>query len=162
MFKVYFSCIFQLFSLKLYYGKAIYICLDVIVVSCIYCHNWNLSPEENLFSSNYDKQRLERKITFSYNNSFRKSDEGEYGFVNTARLLQTPLGQRNFFLIQFMIRDTPTLASSIMISVGTFAQVKVLKMKVTKFIYLHLSFAMSNLVKGNKAHGEIFFRESSF
>lgn len=160
MFKVYFSCIFQLFLLKLYYGKAIYICLDVIVVSCIYCHNWNLSKEENLFSSNYDKQRLERKITFSYNNSLWKSDEGEYGFVNTARLLQTPLGQRNFF--QFMIRDTPTLALSMMISVGTFAQVKVLKMKVTKFIYLHLSFAMWNLVKGNKSHGEIFFRESSF
>ena len=70
MFKVYFSCIFQLFLLKLYYGKAIYICLDVIVVSCVYCHNWNLSQGENLFSSNYDKQRLERKITFSYNISF--------------------------------------------------------------------------------------------
>ena len=35
-------------------------------------------------------------------------------------------------------------------------------MKVTKFIYLHLTFAMWNLVEGNKSHGEIFFRESSF
>ena len=85
MFKVYFSYIFQLLLLKLYYGKAIYICLDVIVVSCIYCYYWNLSQEENLFSSNYDKQRLEREITFSHNNSFWKTDEGEYGFVNTPR-----------------------------------------------------------------------------
>ena len=105
---------------------------------------------------------MERKITFSYNNSFWKFDEGEYGFVNPLPLLQTPSGQRNFF--QLMIRDTPTLALSIMISVGTFAQVKILKMKVTKYIYLHLTFAMwkKNLVKGNKSHGEIFFRECSF
>ena len=140
MFKVYFSCIFQLFLLKLYYGKAICICLDVIVVSCIYYHNWNLSKEENLFSSNYDKQRLERKITFSYNNSLWKSDEGEYGFVNTARLLQTLLGQRNFFRIQFMIRDTPTLALSIMISVGSFAQLKVLKNEGDKIYLPSLNF----------------------
>ena len=51
MFKVYFSCIFQLFLLKLYYGKAIYICLDVIVVSCIYYHDWNLSLSLSLFLS---------------------------------------------------------------------------------------------------------------
>lgn len=64
-----------------------------------------------------------------------------------------------------MIRDTPTLALSIMISVGTFAQVKVLKNEGDKIYLPSLNFpAMwkKNLVKGNKSHGEIFFRESSF